>query len=866
MGYKSKTPQKLCGLADRQILQTGIRCEKYQERSPKGSGRTHSGGTSKGQSERCRYGGDIDKTGQTLFEKNKKINQGGKRGKGRNNLLKVALLSSFFITSYAFSQETVSSVKVVGNKYLTDKEVLKLLNLRKGIVFSEDYIYRSIKEAYKKGAFEYIGIFKENRNGKLNLLVKVKDLPVVYDVQFIGNEEVKEEELRQAIGVPENPQELLEQQTSYISGPAIEEKLKLKKLVPIGRPLTVEEIEEMVRRIKLLYAQKGFSDVKVTYKLVPIKGASKLVFYIEEGKQKYVSDIEIRGLRKLDEDDVRDVMLLEEPNIFLFRFHPPYSKELLEHDIEAINQLLKDKGFFEGKVKSYKAADLGDGAVKVIIDIYEGPRYKIGKVTIKGNTYFGYRELTKKFFKKLNKKDGYYDKKLVDYLKEQILTKYKNLGLYYTKVAIIPHIDKQKKVVNLEVLVRESPPTYNRWVEVKGNYETRDYVIRRELELHEGDLITEERIKWSKIWIDRLGYYAGVEIKPELLAVQNKKAYTKTKVKVTERFTGQFSVGVGYSETSGLSGFISVKKGNFLGTGDIVGVAVSFGEFEKNYRFSYTRKWFMKKPQDLSFAVYDYSHNYDTYDISRKGISTTLTRRFWHYWRWHIGLDLESVDYSDISPDASIYVKESAKFSSATILRLGVERDTRDSYLFPSEGDYLGAFTRIGGVFGGDERFVKLRLKGSKYFKDEYFDTGTILSIKGQFGWIEAWGGKDVTPIDERFFVGGDYTIRGYKYGYAGPVDPETEDPVGAKKMWVASAEADYPIKKKTFYLAAFTDVGNGANNWSDLVKDIKAGVGFGIRFVTPMAPIRLDFAWKLKKVKGDTNNFRIHVVIGSFF
>jgi outer membrane protein insertion porin family len=851
-------------LVNRQVLQTGIRGKEYQKGSPKGSRGANSGGTIEGQSKRCGHSGNIHKTGQALFKEDKE--KRGKYRKGGSFLLKTALFSFFLFSSLTFAQETISSVEVFGNKYLTDKEVLKLLGLRKGLIFSEDYIYRSIKSAYRKGAFEYIGIFKEEQNGKLKLLVKVKDLPVVYDVQFVGNEEIGDKELRQAIGVPENPQELIEEQTSYISGPAVEEKMKLKKLVPIGRPLTVEEIERMVKQIKLYYAEKGFGNVEVRYKLVPIKGASKLVFYIKEGKQKYVSDIDIKGLKKLDEDDVRDVMLLEEPNIFLFRFHPAYSEELLKHDVEAINNLLKEKGFFEGKVESYKPVDLGGGAVKVVINIKEGPRYKFGKITIEGNTYFGYKELTKEFFKKIKRKGYYYDQKWVDLLKKEILKKYKNLGLYYTEVVVIPEIDKTRKVVNLKVLVKESPPTYNRWTEIKGNYETRDYVIRRELELHEGDLVTEERVKWSKIWIDRLGYYAGVKIKPELLGIADNKIYTKTDAKVTERYTGQFSIGVGYSEVSGLSGFISVRKGNFLGTGDIAGLSLSFGEYEKNYQLSYTRKWFMKQPQDLSLSIYDYSHDFDTYDVERKGISSTLTRRFWHYWRWHVGLDLESIDYSDISPDASVYVKESAQFSSATILSLGVERDTRNSYLFPSEGDYFGLFGRIGGVLGGDEQFIKLTLRGSKYFKDDYFDTGTIFSLKGQIGTIEPWGGKSVTPIDERFFVGGDYTIRGYKYGYAGPVDPKTEDPIGAKRMWVASFETDYPIKKKTFYLAAFTDIGNGANNWGDLTKDIKAGAGFGIRFITPMAPIRLDFAWKLKKVEGDTNNFRIHVVIGSFF
>jgi outer membrane protein insertion porin family len=762
----------------------------------------------------------------------------------------------------AFSQEVISSVEVEGNKYLTDREVLKLLNLRRGVVYSPDYIYRSVKNAYRKGAFEYIGVYRKEGKEGIKLLIKVKDLPVIYDVQFIGNEELSDEELRKAIGVPENPQELLEEQTSYISGPAVEEKLKLKKLVPIGRPLSVEEIEQMVRRIKLRYALEGYPDVKVSYKIVPVKGASKLVFYIKEGSPRYVEEIEIKGLKRLDPDDIKDVMELKEPNIFLFRFHPPFAKEILENDINNINRFLKSKGFLEGKVERYEVKRVGKEGVKVILYIHEGPRYKIGKVEIKGNTYFGYRELTKDFWRWLKKNDYYFDQKLVEKLKNYILDKYQNLGLYFTKVYVIPKPDIKKKVVNLLVEIEESPPTYNRWVEIKGNYETRDYVIRRELELHEGDLITKERVKWSKIWLERLGYYAGVDIKPELLTPE----FAKTTVKVTERFTGQFSVGLGYSETSGLSGFVSLRKGNFLGTGDIVSLSLSWGEYVKNYTFSYTRKWFLRKPQDLSFSAYSTQRDYDTYDVEYKGISTTLTRRFWHYWEWYAGLDIQSIDYSDISPDASIYVKEAAKFSSARIIRFGISRDTRDSYIFPSEGSYFGLGTKVGGLLGGDEKFAKISLKGSYYTKDEYFDTGTILSVRGQVGMIEPWGGKDITPIDERFFVGGDYTIRGYKYGYAGPIDPNTEDPVGAERMWNLSFEADYPIKEKFFYVGAFLDMGNGANSWSDLVKDIKAGAGFGIRFITPMAPIKLDFAWKLKKVPGDTNNFRIHLVIGSFF
>ncbi len=771
-------------------------------------------------------------------------------------------MSLLFLSSLGFSQETISQIKVVGNRYLTDAEVLKYLQLKPGMVFFRDYIYNAIKHAYEKGAFEDIEIYKEEKNGKLILIVKVKDLPVIYDVQFVGNEEISSEDLRRAIGVPENIQELLEQQTGYISGPAVEEKEQLKKLVPIGRPLTLREIEEMKKRIILKYALEGYPNVKVTYKIVPIKGASKLVFYIKEGKPEYVKEIQIKGLKTIDEDQIKDLMELQEPNWFLFRFHPPFAEAILENDIARINEYLQSKGYFEGKVTHYEVKKVEPEWVKVIIQIHEGPRYKIKQIKLEGNNYFGRNELLKDFFEKLKRHHYYYDQKLIDQLVKQIEEKYKNLGLYATTVRVEPKINPKTKTVDLIVHIYESKPVYNRWTTIKGNFETKDYVIRRELELHEGDLVTEERVKWSKIWVQRLGYYNNVEVRPTLIVPE----WVKTNIKVSERFTGQLSVGIGYSETSGITGFISLRKGNFLGTGDILSLSLSKGEYYKNLSLSYTRKWFLHEPQDLSFSIYDTAHDYDTYNVEYKGISTTLTRRFWHYWNWSLGLDIQSINYSDISPDASIYVKEAAQFSSARIIRFSISRDTRDNYLFPSEGSYFYVGERVGGLLGGDEKFYKTTLQGAVYKKDEYFETGTIFSLKGKIGTVSAWGGKNIVPIDERFFVGGDYTIRGYKYGYAGPLDPNTEEPIGANKMFTINLEADYPIKENTFYVAAFLDVGNGANSWGDLVKDIKAGAGFGIRFVTPMAPIKLDFAWKLKKVPGDTNRFRIHLTIGTFF
>jgi outer membrane protein insertion porin family len=771
------------------------------------------------------------------------------------------LVLPFLFSSGAFASQIVS-LKVEENRYLTEEQVLKALGLKKGLVYSPDLIYRSVKDGYLKGFFEKISIYRhENRNG-VRLLVKVKDLPVVYDIEFVGNKELSDEELRRALGIPKNPEKFIQEQLKGISGPALEEKLKFLRSLPVGRPLTSAEIEKLVEKIKIKYALEGYPNVKVTYRVVPVKGASKLVFYIKEGSPEYVDRIIFRGLKGIDPDELKDVMVLKERSILAFRFHPPFSEQILKDDLKRIEEYLHSKGYLEAKVVGYKIKKIDKEWVDVIIDLEEGPRYEISKVVLRGNTYFGYKELTKEFFRYLKHEGFYYDRELVEFLKKYILNKYKDLGLYATTVEIRTVPNKKTKTVELLVLIHESGPVYNRWTEIRGNYETRDYVIRRELELHEGDLVTRERVKWSKIWLNRLGYFSWVSVRPELLTPE----YAKTEVDVKERFTGQFSVGLGYSETTGISGFISVRKGNFLGTGDIIGLTASWGEYARNYSFSYTRKWFLHEPQDLTFSAYNSYNDYDTYNISRKGLSVTLVRRFWHFWRWTVGTDFQSIKYTDVSPDASIYVKEMAQFNSATILRLGVERDTRDSYIFPSSGSYLGVFNRFGGFLGGDEKFEKLTVQGSIYKSDPFFMHGTVFSARAQAGFITPWGGKSVVPIDERFFVGGAYTIRGYRYGYAGPLDPNTGDPIGARKMFVVDLEADYPVKKDLFYVAGFFDFGNGAETWGGLVKDIKAGAGFGIRFITPMAPIKIDFAWKLKKVPGDGSRFRIHLTIGSFF
>jgi outer membrane protein insertion porin family len=302
-----------------------------------------------------------------------------------------------------------------------------------------------------------------------------------------------------------------------------------------------------------------------------------------------------------------------------------------------------------------------------------------------------------------------------------------------------------------------------------------------------------------------------------------------------------------------------------MGTGDIASVSLSYGSQYRDNSISYTDKWFMNRPFDLTLSVFDRRIEYVTYTVERTGVSATFSREFWEYWRWSVGASFQRIRYSDIDPGASTVIKQQEGRRESRKFIFSVRRDTRDYFLFPTQGSLLEASYSVGvPVLGGTEKFHKVVLSASKYVKDTYFDTGTVFSAKGTLGFVEPYGGAQV-PLDERFFVGGDFTIRGYDYGMAGTLDVNNQ-PIGSTKQLFFNFEVSYPLHR-VFYVALFFDTGLGAEDWRDFdPRNWRGGYGVGIRFVTPIAPIRIDWAFKTRKVPGDRSPSRIHFILGGFF
>jgi len=757
--------------------------------------------------------------------------------------------------------EVVSRIEVRGNRFVPDNLIRELLLTKEGGEFSLQRVRKDIRRLFRTGFFRKIEVHRFEEEEGIRLVYVVEDLPVIYRIEFEGNEELSDSDLADKLGVETevgkiDVDELI---TGYTSSPALEERLEIQRKLKLGRVLSQKEIDALMRRIREIYREEGYPDVRVTYRIVPKKGASKLVFHIDEGEEKYVVDIVFKGNRTFSSGKLKGLMETQDRNIFILRLKPPFSEEVLREDIRKIRDFYRREGFLEVKIDY--GVERRNGRHDIYIFIEEGPRYRLGEVRIEGNTLYAYRELVGNILKKNERKGGYYRLEVIEALERNIRDLYAEIGFVNLLIDREVAVNAEEKEVRLTIRVSEGKPVYIRKVKIEGNYETRDYVIRRELRVQEQELAVRKGLRRSRTRILNLGYYEDVQLQPFPAGGDSWDLL----VRIRERFTGQFSVGLSYNEITKLSAFISLRKGNFLGTGDIVGVSISYGSQYKDNSISYTDKWFLNMPVDLTWSLFDRRIDYISYTVERRGLNATFSREFWEFWRWSVGTSFQRIDYSNISDTASSFIKRQEGRRESRKLILSLSRDTRDYFLFPTEGSQFRLSYAVAlPVLGGTERFHRITFTASKFLKDTYFDTGLVFSSKGTLGLVESYGGADV-PLDERFFVGGDFTIRGYRYGMAGVVD-RNGDPIGAKKELILNFELSYKLHR-VLYIASFYDTGLGADRWEDFSPaNWRGGYGVGIRFITPLAPMRLDWAWKTKRVRGDTSPYRFHFVIGGFF
>lgn len=718
--------------------------------------------------------------------------------------------------SIVLAEEKIKKIDVIGNDRIDKGFILNAIKTREGEPYDASKLREDIKAIFRTGYFSDVQAdVREEADGKVVTFI-VLERPLVRGVSVEGNKKVRTSDILEKV------------------------KVKTKAV------LNVEKVKESVEEIKKLYASKGYYATKVSYKIDYEDHEAKVKFLIEEAERAYVRKISLLGTKALSEKSIKSVMKVREKGIFSwFTGSGILDEDELEEDRKRIEALYADKGYVRAKVDRPEVVLSPDGkTISIQMKVDEGEVFKVGSLGLSGDEIEGV-ELdstlkTKKgetFSASVLSEDAF---RLQDICQDK--------GFAFCEVAPLTEIDDEAREVHVTFEISKGEEVYIGRINISGNVKTRDKVIRRELKFAEGDRFSSTALKRSRRNLRNTMYFKEVDLRTRST---DEKGRVDIDVNVEERETGTLSFGAGYSSEERLLFTGSVSQENLFGTGRKVYLNAYLSSKTHEFDFSFVEPYLADKDLSLGLSLFNYTRYFDTYDYKKNGGGLSILRPLKEDMRGGMRYRFERVKVLHIAEAASTYIKEQEGLRTTSSVTFSLVNDTIDDKMNPSSGSYAEAsFELAGGPFGGDNYFVKPILTYGRYFPVKFL--GSSFFVKAVAGSVRPFGGKRV-PIYERFFVGGMDTIRGFKYGMAGKRD-EKGEPIGNEAQLFFNFEWIFPIyRPQGLKGVLFYDVGSGFDSMKEF--DLRHGAGVGIRWFSPLGPLRLELGFNLSPRKGEKRN-----------
>lgn len=726
----------------------------------------------------------------------------------------------------------IDSVLVKGNQRVESEAILAVVESKKGESLDYDKLDRDLRAVFAMGYFTDVNIQTEDGPKGTVVTFVVTEKPSIGSIAFKGNKKIKSDDLSKETAV---------------------------KLYSIFNP---NEIRQSVNRLREFYRQKGYYNVEIQEKIEDLPGNQvALIYEIREGEKFYIEKIEFVGNTKFDDDDLKDAMETSEKGIFSWITKSGLLDEKkLEADIQKITTFYNNHGYIRARVGEPKTTVGKEGGLTVTIQVEEGERYAVDEVEVAGDLILPEEELLKRVSIKQEK---YINREMVRKDVLALRDVYSDQGYAYAEV--IPVVQEDDKNHLVDITYRMNPGQKVRFerINIYGNTVTRDKVIRRELGVIEGEYYTGAGIRKSTERLQRLGFFEDVE-------VQTKKGSEDDlmvlDINIKERPTGSFSLGAGYSGYEGATAIVTVSQSNLFGRGQRLGASVKVSTRSSEFDIRFTEPWLFDRRISAGIDLYKWEREYD--DYTRDSFGGALRFKF------PVGLDeytLGSARYlyddsniTDIEPTAALAVREMEGVNVTSSITLGITRDSRDKLWNTSRGsENEFTFEYAGGVLGGDVYFNRYELKSAWYFP-LFWETSFM--VQGRWGLVEQReGGK--LPDFQKYRIGGINTVRGYDWYDITLTDPATGEPIGGEKMMVYNLEYRFPIVKEQGVIGVvFFDAGNvfGKDD-SYTFSGIRKSVGGGVRWYSPLGPIRVEYGYIIDPGPEDPTG-NVEFSIGGFF
>ncbi len=751
----------------------------------------------------------------------------------KKRLYSAILCTVFLVTSFpqgAFSQsydndgKTIVSIAVKNNNAISQETVLSKVKTKAGDIFRQETANEDIKRLYATQYFTDVSIDVSSAAEGVSVIFVVEEKPVIADISFTGNKAFR--------------------------GNKLKSSMKSKPNEMLNLALLTQDMSD----IREMYVKKGYPLAEAKYEISVDKTENKATInvIIDENTKVKVTSINVVGNKAIKSDVIKKAMSTR-PASWIFFTPGTFKEEVFQDDIDNIKGMYDDIGYLDVEVTpklNYK----NDGTtLDIILDINEGKLYTIGDVTVTGDLVLPAKEVWSKVSSKPGKP---FSVRGVRNDTINIRQYYFEYGYLNVVIDAERNLNQSTGKIDIAINIDPKDVVYVGKVEVRGNQKTREIIIRREVRVYPGERFNGDKIKRSKERIYNLGFFENVAFDTEPTEVPNVQNLVVT---VKETKTGEFSFGGGYSSIDMLVGFVEVTQRNFdilnfptfTGGGQSLAIKAELGMVRNNFNIGWTDPWILGFPYLFGFDAYRTSHNQSgdlgwMYDETRTGGDLRLGKELTEKLYGMITYKLEDVDISSIVSNASQAIKDEEGSNWISSMLFELTYDGRDNIYTPSKGFLVnGTLEDAGGIFLGDKNFIKGTATAALYHT---FFEKVVLELKGRVGMAGPYGDSHTVPTYERFYAGGQNTIRGYKERRVGPRDLNTNDPVGGEAIMVANAEVTFPIYEKVIKGAIFYDIGNVWERTGDFMKvaDFKSGAGVGVRVKTPVGPVRVDWGYPL--------------------
>ena len=725
------------------------------------------------------------------------------QGKGSANIGAIAAQLKTEILSRVGLVQKIAGIEIKGNRKIDASALIAQIKSKAGNNFSEADIAADIKTIFKMGFF-------------LDVTAEATSTPKGKIITFI----VREKGLISEIRI---------EGSKALSKDDIQEVLTIKT----RQSLNQEKIKEDIEKIKNLYDNKGYYNVEINDKIEPDGEKDfRVIFNIKENDVLYVESITFEGNEAYSSKELKKMMSTSERGIFSFITDSGLLKrDQLKQDIGKLTAFYFNNGFINSQVGDPEIT-IDKKGIYIKIKIKEGKRFKVDKVTISGDLL----EKTKaELLKALKTKKGdYYNREAI--LRDiDFLTQSSN-DEGYANADINPKINtrENEQLVDVDFQITKGELVYINHINITGNTITRDKVIRRQLEVVEGDLYSSSKLRSSYANLNKLRYFEEADF-------QTEKGPDKSKVdiniRVKEKSTGMFMVGAGYSSVDQAVIMGQITQQNFLGYGQILSLKGSVGSTTNNIDLSFTEPWLFDLPLWSQANIWKYKKIYDSYTLDSRGAGLTLGYPLWEKIVGYVGYKLTADDISEVSASAPFQIKDQEGQLITSAVTLSLIRDTTNDYIFPSNGTKANiSIARAGGPLQGDANYTQYSASLYVYYP---LPLDVVFGVKGRMGYIQGHDGVEI-PIFSRYVLGGINSLRGFRY--IGPTNPGTEDTIGGTTMLLFNVEMVFPfIKESGMKIVAFYDAGNA---WNDryYLDDLRQSVGLGLRWYSPIGPLRLEY------------------------